>query len=246
MVASVRASPGGCAAPAAASRAGRRDHERDQRREHGQHDEDAAPRRQLQHLAADERREDRRRPVTSISEENSRTAAAPVWRSRTMARAMTTPPAPASPCTSRSPISTGDARRQRAQQRGHGVGAHRRDQRQPAADAVAQRPDDQLAERQAGDARGQRELDLRRARAERRAISGKAGRYMSIDSGPIALTAPEHDDELERGGAAARARALLLDRGGHRVSRGAGARIGEPVCPPCRRPTPASPRACRR
>ena len=40
-----------------------------------------------------------------MSEENSRTAAAPECRSRTTARAITTPPAPANPCTNRSPIS---------------------------------------------------------------------------------------------------------------------------------------------
>ena len=44
-------------------------------------------------------------PVTSISDENSRTAAAPVCRSRTTARAITIPPAPARPWTKRSAIS---------------------------------------------------------------------------------------------------------------------------------------------
>ena len=44
-------------------------------------------------------------PVTSISDESRREAAAPVLMSRTTARAITIPPAPASPCTKRSPIS---------------------------------------------------------------------------------------------------------------------------------------------
>ncbi len=35
-----------------------------------------------------------------------------------------------------------------------------------------------------------------------RAISGNAGRYMSIDSGPIALTEPEDDHEAHRGAVA--------------------------------------------
>ena len=44
-------------------------------------------------------------PVTSISDENSRTAAAPECRSRTTAREITIPPAPASPWTKRRAIS---------------------------------------------------------------------------------------------------------------------------------------------
>ncbi len=44
-------------------------------------------------------------PVTSISDENSRTARAPECRSRTTAREITIPPAPASPWMKRSAIS---------------------------------------------------------------------------------------------------------------------------------------------
>ena len=44
--------------------------------------------------------------MTSISDENSRAAAAPEYRSRTTALTMTMPPAPARPCTNRNAIST--------------------------------------------------------------------------------------------------------------------------------------------
>ena len=87
------------------------------------------------------------------------------------------------------------ARGARAQQRRQRVGQHRHDQRQAAAEPVAERPEQQLPEREPGDAGGQRELDGRRAGVQR-AGDLRERRQVHVDRQRAdRVDRPEHDDE---------------------------------------------------
>ena len=139
-----------------------------------------------------------------MSDENSRAAAAPEYRSRTTALTMTMAPAPARPCTNRNASSTTTL----------GASEHSTEAAAYVISAASN-----------GTRRPKRSLsgpitNWPRARpvthavnvsctteslaSNSRASSGNAGRYMSIDSGPIAITDPRTItsptvDELKRG-----------------------------------------------
>ena len=80
----------------------RREQQRDPDR--GEHDEDPAPRGDGERLSADQRREHRRDSHHRHQQRENRAAAAPRNRSRTIARAITTPAPPSVPWMNRSTI----------------------------------------------------------------------------------------------------------------------------------------------
>ncbi len=76
-----------------------------------------------------------------------------------------------------------DVRGEGAQGGGEDVDDEADEERALRAPFVAHRSDDELAERHPGEAGGQRELDGGSGARSVRVTSGRAGRYMSIDSG---------------------------------------------------------------
>jgi hypothetical protein len=129
-------------------------------------------------------------PLTTISAENSRAAASPVAVSRTTARLITMPAAPASPCRKRSGTRTTT----------DGASAHRTEATTYSAiptSSGSRRPNRSLSgpaitcpsarpARHAVSVTCTADADVSRSRAR----SGSPGRYMSIDSGANADSAP--------------------------------------------------------
>ena len=152
----------------------------------GEHEEDAAPARDLEHLAADHRREDRGEAGDEHQhrEEAHERDAVSGCRARSRGRSRC-PAAPVDPLHEAQPGERPHGRGGRAQQPRRAC----RRRRRPAAAGggpklVAQRPGHELADREAGEAGGQRELAPPTRRGARSPPSaGRPGRYMSIDSG---------------------------------------------------------------
>ena len=144
------------------------------------------------------------RPMTMMSDENRREAAAPEYRSRTTALTMTMAPAPARPCTNRNAISTTTlgASEQSTEAIAYVISAATNGSRRPKrslSGPISSWPSARPVTHAVNVSCTTESLV-----SNPRASSGNAGRYMSIDSGPIAITAPRTitsptGDELKRG-----------------------------------------------
>jgi hypothetical protein len=143
-------------------------------------DEDAAPRRDAQHLAADDGREDRREAVHEHEQrEEARGGDAGVHVAHDRPRDHD-PRRPRDALGEAQHDEHRDRGRERAQERRDGVRGDPDEQRPAAAEAVAQRAGDDLPEREAGEAGGERELDRPRRRVEAAAELGQP-RQVHVD-----------------------------------------------------------------
>ena len=164
----------------------------DRQREPREHDEDPLPGGDLEHLR-------RRSPAPGSARARSPASATRTAAPRRRPRRGRGRPRgrSRSPRRRRVPAGTAGrpARRRSARARTAATCPRRRrrpiDQRAPAADPVAQRTCHELAEREADHApRSASAAPRRRDASSERVISGRPGRYMSIESGPIATIEP--------------------------------------------------------
>ena len=103
---------------------------------------------------------------------------------------MTMPVAPASPMTKRARIRASIERAKAQSDAGEREGGRAEEQRPAPADPVGDRPADELADRQARQEERERQLHRPAPGLRSRSIRGKAGRYMSMPSGPKASSRP--------------------------------------------------------
>ena len=130
--------------------------------------------------------------------------------SRTMASATTAAPDAASPCKTRNALRASDVRGDGAQQRGHDVQAHADQQGPAATEAIRERTDQELTQREADQRPGQRQPDRRRRALQ---VSGDARQRRQVGvhrQRPEGGQRAQDDDQLDP------------DAGGHQLDRRAG------------------------
>ena len=122
-------------------------------------------------------------------------AAFPVKRSATTARPMTIPAAPVTPCRNRTAISTVMDVVVRTDHRRDDEQSDAQQQRPAAPQPVGQRPGEQLAEGEADDAGGQRQLGRTCGRGQVDGEVGERGQIHVQTERPEAGQRPQRDDE---------------------------------------------------